>query len=312
MILTVTMNPSVDISYQLAEFCIDDINRCEQYSKTAGGKGLNVTRVVHQMRHPVLATGLLGGELGAYIERQLQREKIAHRFSPIAGDTRNCIAVLHDDGKQTEILESGPVVSSVEAADFEQLYDRLLANVDVVTISGSLPKGVDDALYTRLIQQANTLGKKVVLDVSGAALTQTLQSDSKPYAIKPNRDELLAIAAYQPTGDDVSDLQAILNSELFAGIPLIVVSLGADGAFVKHGETFYKVTIPRINVVNPVGSGDATVAGLALALADGRDLADVLKIAMTLGMLNTMEQKTGHVDVAKFAEYVVQVQVAPL
>src|SRR5699024_8956086 len=107
MILTITLNPSVDISYKLDRFGIDQVNRVQDVSKTAGGKGLNVTRVLHQLQEDVAASGFLGGSLGDFILKQLGNLGMRDFFTPIDGETRNCIAVIHE-GKQTEILEGGP------------------------------------------------------------------------------------------------------------------------------------------------------------------------------------------------------------
>ena len=110
MILTVTMNPSIDVSYPLNQLNIDTVNRVTNVSKTAGGKGLNVSRVLSQLDASLTATGVIGGHFGDYLTEQLDKDDISHSFSKIAGETRSCIAILHE-GKQTEILESGPEVS---------------------------------------------------------------------------------------------------------------------------------------------------------------------------------------------------------
>ena len=104
-------------------------------------------------------------------------------------------------------------------------------------------------------------------------------------------------------GVEIIDLKQALNHELFTGIEWIIVSMGGEGAFVKHGDDYYRVTIPKIEVVNPVGSGDATVAGLAVALHQNQTVEIVLKTAMTTGMLNTMEAETGYINVNKFKQY---------
>ena len=119
MILTVTMNPSIDISYPLDVLQLDTVNRVAEVSKTAGGKGLNVTRVLSEIKDPVAATGLLGGRTGQFILDHLG-EGIEKRFFEIAGDTRNCIAILHE-GKQTEILEKGPTISEKEGQEFPSI-----------------------------------------------------------------------------------------------------------------------------------------------------------------------------------------------
>ncbi|MFU2204819.1 tagatose-6-phosphate kinase [Streptococcus hyovaginalis] len=297
MILTVTLNPSIDISYQLEDLAIDTVNRVIDVRKTPGGKGLNVARVLNDLGESVSASGCIGGELGDFILHHLP-ETIEKRFFKIAGDTRNCIAILHD-GKQTEILEQGPLVDPDEADGFVNHFKYILDGVDVVTMSGSLPAGMPDDYYGRLIRLANAFGKKTVLDCSGNALKSVLEGDDKPTVIKPNRDELAQLLERE-VSKDVDDLKAVLNQPLFAGIEWIIVSLGADGAFAKHYDTFYKVDIPKIEVLNPVGSGDSTVAGIASGLANHEDDQALLTKANVLGMLNAQEKTTGHVNMANY------------
>ncbi|MBO1911965.1 tagatose-6-phosphate kinase, partial [Microvirga sp. 3-52] len=158
-------------------------------SKTAGGKGLNVARVLHQLGEEVAASGFLGGSLGSFISAELKAIGIEDLFVPIEGETRNCIAILHE-GKQTEILESGPIISKTEAELFLTNFEEHLSRVDLVTISGSLPKGLSSDFYAKLIEISNPYGTKVLLDANGALLTSTLNSASKPYLIKPNEEEM--------------------------------------------------------------------------------------------------------------------------
>ena len=150
MILTITMNPSVDISYQLEKVTINKVNRTSHVKKTAGGKGLNVTRVLNQYEEKVLATGLLGGPLGSFIIRELEDVNIRHQFFQISSDTRNCIAILHENN-QTEVLESGPIITQEEQEEFIKHVKQLLDLVDIVVVSGSLPIGFSPDFYARLI-----------------------------------------------------------------------------------------------------------------------------------------------------------------
>ena len=139
MILTVTMNPSIDISYPLKKLEIDEVNRVKNVYKTAGGKGLNVSRVIRLANREVTATGIIGGFLGGYIEKHLYDENIVHNFYKIDQESRNSIAILHDNGKQTEILENGPTISSGDAENFLSYFDDISRNYNLVTMSGSLP-----------------------------------------------------------------------------------------------------------------------------------------------------------------------------
>ena len=294
MIMTITLNPSVDIAYQLDAFHLDTVNRVEKVQKTAGGKGLNVTRVLKQVGEDVVATGFIGGEIGSYVKKQLTRNDIKNSFVEIGNETRNCIAVLHD-GQQTEILEQGPTIQEHEALNFIEHLEIILNNVEVVVISGSLPKGLASNYYVEIVELCKQCDVAVVLDCSGEALKKVLESQQKPTVIKPNTEELSQLIGKNIT-DDIQELKSVLSGQLFQGIEWIVVSLGAKGAFAKHNDKFYRVKIPKINVVNPVGSGDSTVAGIAASLAHALPDVGLLKNANVLGMLNAQEEQTGYVN----------------
>lgn len=307
MILTITMNPSIDIAYQLDHFSLDTVNRVSETHKTPGGKGLNVTRVLSQIGDDVLASGLLGGKHGEYLEKCLDELSIRHSFMKIADETRNCIAILHE-GKQTEILEKGPVISDETASAFLEKITEFLDKVEIVVISGSLPQGLPNHYYSMIIQLCQEYQVSVILDCSGAALTESLQSMVKPAIIKPNIEELSQLLGH-PVAEDISSLKTALSQPLFESIDWVIVSLGANGMFAKHGQHFYRVTIPKITVVNPVGSGDSTVAGLASAYVAGSEDKELLKKANVLGMLNAQEKETGRVNLENYQNLYERIKV---
>lgn len=309
MIVTVTLNPSIDISYPIETLKIDQVNRVKTVSKTAGGKGLNVTRVLHLLDQPVTATGFIGGNLGNFILDQLEEDGIQHQFTQIDGENRLSIAILHDDHNQTEILEPGPTLNDTDLAHFKKDFRELCQKASLITLSGSLPKGLPTTTYSQLIAIAHEEGVPCILDSSGETLRASLEADYKPIAIKPNETEIAQLIGKEFSINDFTQVKSVLESDLFAGIEWIIVSLGADGAFAKHNEDYYRVHIPNIKVVNPVGSGDSTVAGLAFALDHRFSPEDTLKLAMTTGMLNTMEAKTGHINPTKVEELMQQVTV---
>lgn len=300
MILTVTLNPAVDISYKLDQFSLDTVNRVSDVSKTAGGKGLNVTRVLQQLGQDIAATGFLGGSLGAFIHEELTG--IEDYFVPIEGDTRNCIAVIHE-GQQTEILESGPVISAEEAALFLEEFSKHMQKVDIVTISGSLPKGLANDFYEKIIKIAGD--NPVLLDTKGELLKKTI--NSKPFLIKPNVDELGDLLGKNI--DAEAEIVNALRMTRFDDIPWVVVTNGSGSSFVKHSGTIYRVTIPNVDAVNPVGSGDSVIAGFAAGLARGLTDVELIKFGLTIGVLNAMEEKTGHVNLDKLDWCVEQINV---
>ncbi|MDO5088845.1 MAG: tagatose-6-phosphate kinase [Leptotrichiaceae bacterium] len=310
MILTITMNPSIDISYPLEKFNLNTVNRISEPLKTPGGKGLNVTRILKQIGNDVLASGLIGGFSGKDIQSRLNSKKIKHSFFEISGETRNCIAILHE-GNQTEILESGPTVTSGESDGFLKHLKKLLSEISVVTISGSLPKGIEKDFYTKIIKICNEYNKSTILDCSGEALTSVLKSPYKPKVIKPNAEELSLLVNKKISQNSV-ELKNILSNSFFSGIEWIIVSLGKNGCFARHHDKFYKVNIPQIKAVNPVGSGDATVAGIASALETGKNDRELLKIGNTLGILNAMEKMTGYVDIEKYDDVFNNIQISEI
>lgn len=292
MILTITLNPAVDINYKMNTFSLDTVNRVGNVSKTAGGKGLNVARVLHQLNEEVATTGFLGGSLGDFIRKEITSLGIQDLFIEIREDTRNCIAVIHDSN-QTEILEEGPKIQEDEANLFLNKFAEFIQKVHIITISGSLPKGMSDSFYGQLLKLATQYNKPVLLDTNGRLLEKTLAKQI-PYLIKPNEQELGDFLQKKIDGE--KDIIDALHSEQLFHIPLVVVTLGKDGAIVKYLDTIYKATIPKIKAINPVGSGDAVIAGFATGISREFPIEKQIKFALTMGVLNALEEKTGHID----------------
>lgn len=312
MILTVTMNPSVDISYPLEKLKLDTVNRVANIRKEAGGKGLNVSRVISLAGEDVLATGLIGGILGEYITGHLDQQRIKNNFYRIADDSRNCIAILHE-GSQTEILESGPVVTQQEQEQFVEHFTHLLDLANTITLSGSLPIGVPYEYYQTLINIAQSRNKKVLLDCSGESFKEALAGPTLPYLIKPNKFELEQLTGQSFDADYLeSFIDLISHHKALQEIPWIVVSLGKDGAIARINGRYFRVKVPEIDIVNAVGSGDATVAGLAVGLNNCETPENILKRAMTFGILNALEPRTGCIDIVNYQSIFNKITVFPI
>lgn len=306
LIITVTLNPSVDISYKLNDFETDTVNRVTDVSKTAGGKGINVTRVLRQLEKEIAATGFLGGTLGDFILSEISAIGVENHFVQIEGDTRNCIAIIHD-GNQTEILESGPKIRETEAEQFLKKFTSSLQNASLVTISGSLPDGLTADFYKKLLEISAQNNTKVLFDTNGSILKRVLKSSNKPFLIKPNDKELADLLGKQIENEN--QLIDVLQNEIFHDIPWIVVTLGAKGAIVKNNDAIYRATIPLVNAVNPVGSGDSVIAGFAAGLARKLSGKQLIAFGLVMGVLNAMEEKTGQIDPTKVDQFINKIQV---
>lgn len=291
MILVVNLNASVDKRYEIADIQKGKVMRARNVENTPGGKGLHVANVATILKEDCIVTGLLGGKSGEFIEEKLKDYGIRQDFVKISGDTRECLAFITDDLIQTEILEPGPEVSGNEQKTFLNKYMELLERSTVVVASGSVPRNVPKNFYRKLIELSNSKGKKFLLDTSGELLKEGIEG--KPYFIKPNRDEIEALTGRKITCKEdaireIKDFQA-------KGIKFVAISLGVEGSVAGYEGKFYNVTIPKVDAVNPVGSGDSYVGGIAIAIQRGYEVKDALKFASACGTANAMEKETGFV-----------------
>lgn len=304
MILTVTLNPSIDISYRLQEFKLDTANRCQNTIKTAGGKGLNVSRVLKQLDGDLIATGFLGGKTGEFIKEELDKIEIENDFLFTTKSTRNCIAILVGES-QTEILEQGEEIDEKEQEQFLEKFSNLVKKVDIVTISGSSPKGIKNKFIEKMIEISNQNNCKVIADVSGNLLKEMIFSfKHKPYAVKPNIEEFKELIGKD---EDIEIKSELLEN--IKDIELTILSCSGDGSYIKFENKVYKVDIPKIIPVNPVGSGDSTVAGLAKAIDENYDLVSAVKLANVCGISNCMQEKTGYIDIDEIERLKEQINI---
>lgn len=299
MIITVTMNPSLDVLYQLNTFKLGKTNRASKVSKMVGGKGINTSRVVTLLGEENIALGLIAGTNGQIIQDTLNEEQVPNRMLSINGESRNSITIIHDNNVQTEINESGPNISLKDLEMLKsELFNLLTQHPDAfVSIAGRIYIEQTD-IYAKWLTEIKDVfpNAKVVIDTSGAALEKVLLGDAKPYFIKPNIDELSELVNYTVTSDPLSISKALTNP-LFDGVYGILVSLGPDGAFALVDNQPYLLKVPDIPIKNPTGSGDSTVAGILYGLQNQLKIEDTLKHAMACGVANAVQEKTGFINV---------------
>ena len=293
MILTNTLNPSIDISYQVESLKIGAVHRPTEMIKNAGGKGINVTKVLDDLDADVTATGYLGGTNGQWIQTQLEQRNIQLRFIDIEGNTRQCIAI-NDGEHQTEILEGGPEVSETSQALYLKQLKNIAHHYKVVTISGSTPKLMNQSKTAYLIKILNTLTNSYnIVDIDGQSLKSILGQTTQIHAIKPNQSEFEDLVNQK--GLSHQDIVKILKTnQLFKDVD-VFVTLGSEGAIIKLKESIYQATLPNINAVNPVGSGDATVAGIAYSVGHDLDPVTTIQTALACGTSNAMQAATGNI-----------------
>jgi tagatose 6-phosphate kinase len=250
MILTVTLNAALDVTYQVPALRLGETHRPTAVDMRAGGKGVNVARVLHALGHETMVTGLVGGETGAAIRADVREAGLRESLFDMAGPSRRTVTIV-SDGTATAVNEPGPPVSISDWADFVGGYHALAARASVVVLSGSLPGNLPVDAYAQLIRATST---PVILDAAGESLRAGLSA--RPAVVKPNAVELT-----EATG--VTDPVAAARVLLDRGAGAVVASLGEDGlvAVTDHGS--WRVRVPESLRGNPTGAGDACVAALA-------------------------------------------------
>ena len=264
-VMTVTLNPAVDKTYTTQGVIVGNVNRMRTVMKIAGGKGVNVTKILRQYGCEVAATGFLGGYSGRFIEEELEKRGAECRFIHVSGETRSNMNILADDGYVTEILEPGPVISNDERDAFLKQYDTLLSECGLVILSGSVAQGTDPDIYETLIMCAQDMSVPVYLDSSGDSLRFGMRA--KPQLIKPNWRELEYIMGHR-----IMDREQIIESAKFLrreGIPRVVVSMGSKGLLSVTSRGVLYAGVPRIEPINTVGCGDSVVASYAMSYIMG-------------------------------------------
>ncbi|MDU0945342.1 MULTISPECIES: hexose kinase [Anaerococcus] len=310
MILSITANPSVDISYNIENLKIDDVNRVELVNKDAGGKGIHVSYVLNELGEKVINSGFVGGKLGEFIEKRLDERKISHDFIKLEDETRNCIAIIHDNN-QTEILEKGPKIGLEKEKEFLDHLEKISKNIEIINISGSLPKGLDASFYQKIIKFAKENKIFVSLDTSGNTLKEIVKGEIKPDLIKPNETEIKDIIEKEfPENEE--EIRKIFEKSPLKDIPYVIISQGKDGAIFKIKNKIYKAKVPKVKAINPVGSGDSTLAGALSAIYNKEDDEDFIKKSMTCGLLNVLNEEIAHININDFDKYKEKIEIKEL
>lgn len=292
MITTVTLNVAVDKAYVIGELNKGEVMRVQKCTNTPGGKGLNVAKVAKICGEEVLATGFVGGHAGAYVEDMLNEQNVPNEFVHTQNETRSCINILASDGTSTEFLEPGAEVLADEIEEFMNSFSAIIDKSDVITISGSVPKGVGTDIYGKMIELAKEKKTPVLLDTSGKLLEEGLKA--KPTMIKPNSDEIKALL-----GISINNREELIESGKKlqkGGIKYVVISLGADGALVITEDHVYHGKPPKIKPVNTVGCGDSMVAAFAVGIKRGYSVEEMLKYAVSVSSANALTMATGYFE----------------
>jgi 6-phosphofructokinase 2 len=308
MIYTITLNPALDRTIWIQKVRDDVSNRILEEKSFAGGKSVDVSKVLKNLGVDNIALGFVGGFAGRELEGRLLNEGIETDFVRVSGETRTNI-IIHetDTGKQLAFNARGPEIKPDELMQFIEQLERLPCG-EVVAIGGSIPLGVSPEIYRKIISLVKKCQAKVVLDVDGEALRQGIKAH--PNVIKPNIHELSELAGRELKGlDDVVSAARSINQQ---GVEIVLVSMGAKGILLVSDGQQYLAVPPNVNVESTIGAGDSSVAGFVFGLVQGRDLKQCLIYAVAAGTATTLRQGTALCQKDDFERIVPQVSITDL
>ena len=293
MIVTVTLNPSLDEWMQLPTLRVGALNRAKGFARYPGGKGINVSRVIRELGGRTLALAFAGGEDGLILRELMNRLRIPHAFISVRGATRNNYKIRTlKPVAFTEINTAGPAVSAENLQALERRLLRLTPVPRCVALSGSLPPGVAPSIYRRWVERLRRRGIPAALDASGAALREGLRG--RPWLIKPNREEAEELLGSRLTRTDQA-VRAVAQLRRL-GPSVAVLSLGKDGALMAcapaEGGGIWLATPPPVRVHSAVGAGDSLVGGLLAGWTGGLSLPEAFRLGVACGAASAMTPGT--------------------
>ena len=256
MIVTVTPNPAIDVTYQVGAMRLGQAHRVRWAFSRAGGKGINVSRVLRQMGIPTLAVATAGGATGEAFTQELAASRIPHELIPVSYPTRQTVTITVTDSSPGPTLfsEPGPPLDEAAAVQLLNAVRDRLDYASALVCSGSLPPATAPDLYARIVKMGHEHGVPVIVDGTGAALECAIRAGAD--VIKPNLDELRTVSGQPDIWSAARELR--LNSR-----GAVVVSMAEAGMLAVAGDGHYQAHLPVPVLGNPTGAGDAAVAALA-------------------------------------------------
>jgi 6-phosphofructokinase 2 len=280
VIATVTLNPSLDEHIAVNHLVVEEANRWVKLRHYAGGKGIDVSRAIHEMGGMTVAYGFIGGGNGRAIEILLDEEGVLASFTPINQETRaNFIITDMTTGQQTRIDAPGPRVSKRPLERFRKKLRQIRPKPDMLALGGSVTPGIPVSIYRDIIAECRENRVKTILDADGQWLVEGIKA--RPYLIKPNVREAEALLG-RPLATEQSIIEAALDL-VATGIEVVVISRGKEGTIATNKRSVFKAVSPPVRVKSRVGAGDCTVAGLALKLAYGKSLKEACRLGVAMG-----------------------------
>ncbi|SFL40294.1 1-phosphofructokinase [Pseudomonas sp. NFACC46-3] len=307
-ILTLTLNPALDLTVELTRLEPGQVNRSDGMHAHAAGKGVNVAQVLADLGHTLTVSGFLGEDNAQVFETLFAQRGFVDAFIRVPGETRSNIKLAEQDGRITDLNGPGPVVDEAAQQALLARLEQITPGHDVVVVAGSLPRGVSPQWLQALITRLKTRGLNVALDTSGEALRVALAAG--PWLIKPNTEELADALGCEVVSEAA---QAQAAQHLHAqGVEHVVISHGADGVNWFSVGAALHASPPKVSVASTVGAGDSLLAGMLHGLLSADTPEQTLRTATAIAAMAVTQIGFGIHDTALLASLEQGVRVRPL
>jgi tagatose 6-phosphate kinase len=309
VILCVGATPAVQRVMIFKKLEIDQVNRAAETFEGIAGKSINTAKVLKALGRDVKAMGLLGGNRGRMIERELKARGIECEFLEIEPETRQCVTLIdRAGGTHTELVEES---RAVPKELYERLFEKVKASLpgaEMLLLCGTLTPGAPVDWYARCVEAGHEAGVPAIVDAQGELLRKSLQAG--PMIVKPNRAELAAAlgVSIETDGQFIDAMTQLRGQDAFG----VLVSMGAKGAMAAHPAGVWRLTVPKVPAINPIGSGDAVTAGLAVGLLRRLSFEESCRLGMACGVANALTILAGEVRTEDVERIVPQVTLEPL
>jgi len=269
---------------------LDAVNRAVTTIDGVAGKSINVAKVLKALGESPVVTGFIGSVRGSFVESALVERGIETEFVKVAAETRLCITVIDESkGAHTELVQESDPVRKEKYSELFEIIRRAAGHCGAIVVSGTLTPRAPTDFYRRCTQVAAVHNVLSVVDAKGPALIEALKA--RPGVVKPNRPELAATVGSQLRTE--TDLTGAMWQLYERGAQRVVVTSGKEPTFAFDGQSWWRIHAPKINAVNPIGSGDAFTAGLVWQLLRGADLGEACRWACAAGAANALTIMAG-------------------
>ncbi len=294
-VVTVTLNPALDLTGSLATIALGSVNVVDKGSLHPAGKGVNVAKVLAELGADVTVTGLLGADNQEPFCQLFEQMGATDKFVRVAGASRINVKLVEKNGQVSDINFPGVAVTAGNILAFEKTLFELAVTHDVFVIAGSLPQGITPEMCANWLEKLHKLGKKVLFDSSKTALDAGL--DAHPWLVKPNDEELAEWAG--KALETQQQCMEVAEQIATKGIANVVVSLGAKGVMWFNHEGWLHAQPPKMDVISTVGAGDTLVAGLCWGEINQHSKAQSLQFATALSAYAVTQVGVGVKDISK-------------